>query len=31
MISGVVIDHDALGYARAMSDSFELEGSSVGL
>ena len=31
MISGAVIDHDALDYARAMSDSFELEGSSVEL
>ena len=31
MISGVVIDHDALGYARPMSDSFELEGSSLEL
>ena len=31
MISGVAIDHDALGYARAMSDSLAFAGSSVEL
>ena len=31
MISGVAIDHDALGYAREMSDTFALAGLSVEL